>query len=632
MSSIRRVASLCLVFLGCASATANDAPDPDASWKQDWWLDKTAKVLRGGRGIGPGDAIEDLRRMPRDAVVRQFMATPDFEDTVIDFSFYFLGFKMNGLRSDDGVLTNALAYHPAVIEATRAALGGGDYFGALMRYRQPRYVEPLDASACTSDPTVPSADIRDAVRTQILGEIDKSIAGLQKSPPASKEEICNGLFGKDFDDINTFLGNCIPYTGQLFIAASFSPMFEREGCWATKDTAELTAHVQEMRGHIVDLLDFLETLADGKYAPKSVTEFRTIDAPALGFGKEYDDVALTADGFFTAAPLSSTNYNRKRAAYVLSRYFCDDLTPVGVAVDPKQHATDADRHASDPQCQSCHYKLDPMAGFFKDWGAYGVYSPPDPSLGFKTAGETGIAKGFLFDDRTFFSPDEQAKYRNSWLDTTGERTWNVGYIRSATDTSRNSYGIELEDLFSIINEAPEVKSCMVRRMWSYFVGEGQVVDPAYLAQLAQDFTQREKESPGTAFQETIAKILLSRTFAEPALVSTECYDFASGAPRADAPPCAVSSILDRSCVTCHTAGHVSGLDLSRWVKAPDGTFAFPDVVNGAPVARGDTFARLRDRLTTTDPARRMPPAAYMSDLDRVALVRWIDSQQTPVQP
>ncbi len=63
---------------------------------------------------------------------------------------------------------------------------------------------------------------------------------------------------------------------------------------------------------------------------------------------------------------SSTNYNRKRAAYVLKRFFCDDLNPVGFE-DPAEHIGGA--HGSQTSCYACHYKLDPMAGFFRNHGA-----------------------------------------------------------------------------------------------------------------------------------------------------------------------------------------------------------------------------------------------------------------------
>jgi hypothetical protein len=631
--------ALAVAPTGCHSESSDgaDAQAP-STWPEDFWIDKAARTLRAGRGVGRDDSLDELRAMPRDAVVRRFMAAPEFADTVLDFTLYFLGFKMNALRDEHGELSHSLAYYPAALAATQAAIGGGDWFRTLVRMRQPRYVEPLDAPGAAVDGAT-NSEIRALLRKQEMAKVDAAIASLQAKPPASSKAVCASLYGKDFDDILVALYNGFPFTGQLAIAAAFSPSMSGLGCNPNASPSDMLAHVTKLRDNLNALLDFLETLApENGYAPKMVAEFRTIDPAKFGLGAEYDDQQFTTDGVYYAAINSSTNYNRKRASYVLARYFCDDLTPVGVAIDPKAHVA-GDRHASDPACQACHYKLDPMAGFFKDYGAYGMYMPP-PGAGVSATLSAnrglGIAGAqrprtidFFFDDRVTLDAGAQTKYRDAWRDASGAREWNVGYVRSSTDASRNTYGLELEDLFRIIAEAPEVKSCVVRRLFAYLVGEGQVVDPAFLGELADTFSAAEDATPATAFQDIMARIVLSRTFSEPYVVASECYDFGGdGAPPKDAPPCAVSSILQTSCVGCHTAGHVSGLDLGHWVAMADG-FGFPHVVNGAQVPRGETFARIRDRLTTTDPARRMPPGAYMSDLDRAALVRWTDSLQGP---
>src|SRR5213075_2959878 len=85
-------------------------------------------------------------------------------------------------------------------------------------------------------------------------------------------------------------------------------------------------------------------------------------------------------GFWPTAPATSTNFQRKRASYVLKTYFCDDLTPLSIT--PAEEANDAgvadggdggapppDVHASNANCQACHYRLDPIGALFRNRGA-----------------------------------------------------------------------------------------------------------------------------------------------------------------------------------------------------------------------------------------------------------------------
>src|SRR5690606_6614086 len=101
-------------------------------------------------------------------------------------------------------------------------------------------------------------------------------------------------------------------------------------------------------------------------------DVRELDLEALGIEHRRDRMAL--GWFFDRLPNSSTNFNRKRANYALKRFFCDDLTPVNVVL-PDDHA--GGRHGTDPGCQACHYKLDPMAGFFRYHNGFGT-SSKDP--------------------------------------------------------------------------------------------------------------------------------------------------------------------------------------------------------------------------------------------------------------
>jgi hypothetical protein len=69
-----------------AQATADEA-----LWQKRWWIERTARILRGGYGLGPGDDINALLALPEEEIARRFMKDVRFGDTILDFNMYFLG-------------------------------------------------------------------------------------------------------------------------------------------------------------------------------------------------------------------------------------------------------------------------------------------------------------------------------------------------------------------------------------------------------------------------------------------------------------------------------------------------------------------------------------------------------------
>jgi hypothetical protein len=115
--------------------------------------------------------------------------------------------------------------------------------------------------------------------------------------------------------------------------------------------------------------------------------------------------------FFATLPSTSTNFHRKRAAYMLKTYFCDDLTPLEL---PQTEAGDggvADVHASNPSCQSCHYRLDPMGALFRNVGVRG-------------RDFTGHDR-IKFDDQITFTGEAFDSYESQWKNPDG--TFRAGY-------------------------------------------------------------------------------------------------------------------------------------------------------------------------------------------------------------
>jgi hypothetical protein len=343
------------------------------------------------------------------------------------------------------------------------------------------------------------------------------------------------------------------------------------------------------------------------YQPRTVLEFKPFDLGAFQMDR------WMAFGFeqSTALRNSSTNLNRKRGAYMLKRFFCDDLTPVGFEV-PKEHVSGA--HGSDTTCYNCHYKLDPMAGFFRTRGAYFF--------------DYATEEGLIFDD---LATVDREKYETAWrAPKSSTRSWNIGYIRSPRFEEHNLYGESVADLTGIVRSAPEAKRCLMRRLFEYFVAEDQTLDGGYLDEFTRTFEQEAAQNSSAAMKNAIVRILLSKTYHQANADPQQCYDFAPGGKHDGAPPCRVAFILQKNCAQCHGAGGngIANLDLTSWILAPDGrTHTFPHLDRDRKqMVPQDTLARMAERLSSTDPARRMPMQMVMDGRERQELFLWAQQE------
>jgi len=89
---------------------------------------------------------------------------------------------------------------------------------------------------------------------------------------------------------------------------------------------------------------------------------------------------LTRSAFLTAHAYSATSSPVRRGTFVLEQMICEDLTPPpGVSLEleePTETNTIRDRlagHASDPVCNACHSKIDPVGFAFEHYGALGEW-------------------------------------------------------------------------------------------------------------------------------------------------------------------------------------------------------------------------------------------------------------------
>lgn len=606
------------------------ASAPRDPWEERRWLDKAARLLRGGEGLGPHDDIGALLALPREAAVRRLMEDARFGDTILDFNLYFLGFKFNNVDVD-GAYDSKVFDFPNAVAAAQAMVNGGDYL-TLFDLEGPFYMPPLRTTP-VDDPPLDPKDAglsAEQLRRKAVGELRTVLADLValggRTNPAGVYGLCSAIMAvtlktdqwhqrviRAFDDWEGIVlsrGHVVDGPLDGLGGASWKECYNKKD-GKKPDVAVLREAAVTALARYDRAFAEIARFEPSRYRPRSVAEFKPVDLAAFG-AKKWISFGYEQG---MALPNSSTNANRRRGAYILKHYFCDDLTPVGVEA-PKMHvkATSAKGPIGEPGCQTCHYKLDPMAGFFRNYGSNFHDFSQDPFL--------------TFDDLAFA---DRTRYVAGWQSSPqSKRPWEVGYIRSSTNEALNSYGESIADLSAILRKAPETKQCLMRRLFEYSVAEDQAIDAAWLDGLTRQFETEAAVNSAQAMRNAIVRVVTSDAFMQRDADPRRCYDSASPAGASEAPPCRVAFILEKSCARCHDnvdAG-AGRLDLTTWKASPDGKahgFLHLDAQSN-PLSPRESLARLADRITSNDPAVRMPRGKSMSDRDRQELYRWAQEE------
>jgi len=595
----------------------------EALWQKRWWIEKTARILRGGYGLGPGDDINALLALPEEEIARRFMSDIRFGDMILDFNMYFLGFKLDDLKDDGAYKRGAFDFSNAVA-ATQALLTGGDYL-KLFDLEGPYFMPPLPL--VPDDPPAPAdAGLTlEALRLKAMDEVEAIFLALvergAKPVPPTAAAYCDDFekmiedspaihakLNRAFNDEDLFT---LMMRGRVLIEPlSIVARAHKQQC---ADQPKSRADVKMLNGAAWSAFDrYYRAVGEilkfepVRYRPRTVLEFKPFDLSILKMEK------WLAFGFeqSTALKNSSTNYNRRRGAYMLKHFFCDDLTPVGFD-DPQQHVGGA--HGSDTPCFGCHFKLDPMAGFFRDRGTYFYDYANERSL--------------TFDDGVDM---DREKYGSSWRAPKGSgREWNTGYVRSPRYEEHNDYGTTIEDLSRIIRKAPEAKRCLMKRLFEYLVAEEQTIEGGYLDELTQRFAKEAEVDSSAAMKNAIVRIMLGNSYRQVNADPRACYDHAPGAKLENAPPCRVAFVLQKNCSQCHGGPDGNaGLDLTSWIPAPDGkSRTFPHLDRDRKqIAPHDTLTRIAERLSATDPNIRMPKQMVMAAQERQELFLWVQEE------
>ncbi len=576
------------------------------------WAAKASLLLRGQTELSPDvDDFEQLKKMSKEEITNMYLQGEPFYKTVADFSLYYIGFRQDNLFAED-MPTETLLEFPQAITSAQSLSQDRSFF-ELFNLRHGLYTLPFDdfsPEAFTEiqlpppSATLPLSTQRDIFYDQTLLLFEKSIQLSDEELLIEYPRLCaismsfQGFFTSGPISLFRLLG--IPYLNV------YSPLKDQTlgFIYCDQSTTPQLADLPFYRDFFKSFVPFLQSLkslsrdfSKEKYQIDSLTDLQRLP-------EEIFESQLTYQKFLiaTTLPNSSTNRNRRRSAYILKHFFCDDLTPINVEA-PSGHT---DVHGQNPSCYACHYKLDPMAGFFKDLGTF-----------FNDFSESDT---ITFDDNKTVDRKDYQKY---WLKPNSNDEWNIGYIQSTQFNDLNLYGENLEDLHQILKTSPEVKKCFVKKALEYATDTSQVFDPGFIDDLTKKFIEQEQTSPREAFKNLFRQIALSKTFQKNNRDPDLCYDLKPGAVSKGRPPCEVASVLEVHCVKCHNnVAGVSGLDLSRWITLNNGTMGFPHKHNHKQLSHEESFRLITERLTTTDAKKRMPPAD-MNPVARQNLYKWL---------
>lgn len=550
------------------------------------------------------------------------MQDPAFMDTVLDFNLYFIGQKLPELYKldADGHRTYDFRVHmnPQAVTSAREAFTGGDYLKVLS-WDHPMYMSrnnnPADMVGIIKydeeekDPIDPKASFEAqrqkvlsfhlARHKRLLDWIQSQGAGLER------RQLC-----RKFYEILTPISEQAPFiranVSQMLFAVIIDWMEPIEKYCRAKDApyADPTPLVQEFTDRVARIFERASLFDPENYKVTHLLQLAPIGKNLHGLTR--DKTVFNTNLYFDLRN-SSTNFNRKRGAFVLSNYFCDDLTPIAFNA-PNEHAQG--KHGSDAACYACHYRLDPISGFFRSLG----------SIGRSFEGEDTIR----FDDGARIP---YSQYVANWTTTDPARPLRVGFIRSDKNHALNDYGDRFSDLERIIGRSPEVRACIVKKLSRYFLGENLLLSGGTLASLIDGFEKESKINSSMALKNTIKRLLKTNSFTQRDPDPTQCYDFAPGEDPLTQPPCKISHVLRQNCVMCHSSTEDSGgLDLSRWVKI-QGEWTFPHVEGQAtPVSRKATLTRMQQRVSTQDPKLQMPLGKHMAPEARRDIYLWIEQE------
>lgn len=584
------------------------------------WLEKVVAALRAGEGIGPDDDVDAMLAKSDTEIVDDLFADTRFGDTALSFNLYFLGRSVNKLKSknpgqDSYTYDSGAFASPQALASAQAVVNNGDFFELFSR--EPALISnPLGKPRDTIGVVMSDTEIRKKIKDETAQLFIEVLAAFQPpvaGDPLVKDAGCNALSSNLYKVSQALEEFGFSYELANTIAQKWTnPLigYDPPGACDKVDISvqEIVTKTQSLRDSVMSMM------ADMISAPTNVSIKGVKDLMVLSYdapeGAGTLSEPLTTMGFWNNLKNSSTNFNRKRSAYVLRTYFCDDLTPINVEI-PASHAGNA--HASDPACLACHYKLDPMAGLFRYNGQNGA--------------DYKAAASYVFDDFKSIADQEYTDFLGNWKNEQGG--WKVGYYVGLNKPHSRWKGDQLSDLWEFFKQSKEVKQCLVRRMAEYFMGPDQVYDAGWLDEISKNL-KPGIDSSGQ-FKAVVKSLVTSNTFKQADPLAGKCYDYDSASAVGNAEetaPCEIAYLIKKRCAGCHGDASDLGVDFTTWKKLDDGNYGFVHLNENrdAQLSKTASLKLILERITSTDSAFKMPQGGAMTELEKQTLYKWLDKE------
>lgn len=525
---------LSLLITNCGSKK-NKAPPSNNSYQLDLeqgllskqeWTEKAARFFLNGSSLSE-DELALIKNLPEDQILQRLLGDIRFSATALNFALQYLGFRDEKYKHLPGETmasfeNSALELPNAINAAIEMTKENGNFFKifeeadtSLLLPIRPINIRRL----MPEEKNLSHEELVDLAFVGMIEKIETFIGGSIKSED-DKKKLC-GLDESFFTEFYRRSGISFDLLNRIITGPpGILPIFIYCNNGETTPSENLVADQKKNYDRLPEIILILKRMGPKDYFIKTVLDIRPLPE-IFQRNPETPSTGHLPQEMWFKLPNSSTNLNRKRGAYALKRFFCDDLNPIGTLMP--EHPDASNRHASDPSCQACHYKLDPMAGFFRYRGGFGDKINPE------------------VEDTVRFSDGASAdlsSYLSEWQ--TKDGSWNVAYVRSASDASKNSYSKNpdpgLADLFSLVRETPEGKQCFAKTAARFVLGSEVGIDPEYIDLLASNFSSNEAQSSAHALRQLFSSLVQSRSFKTRDLVPGECYDFASGEQEANRPP------------------------------------------------------------------------------------------------
>jgi len=597
-------------FIICNSYTSGQAQTP---WERKAWVAKSVRTLWGSNYSLSRAELESLSRKSDSEFLTEIIENSRTAEFLVRFNLLWMG--LNPDQSPDRFAPKYFSQSlmnlaPGAFYSAKEFLKNGDYF-VIFNTIQPLYLSPLNERPFPANLS-PEKLTEERLKTfqNIRDIFQATLVGLKSGLPPP------GDYCKNFETLQegTFSLRAFvpPAIFEEYNRSAHRVAFLRARCpdQNFKVDEKFIKRFEDVQNRNLSFLKSLEAFEYSLgYKVEKLSDLKELDLGPLQFTHRFFSSLI---GY--AIQNNTGNYNRTRAKYVLTKFFCDELFE-NVIPDHEDFALVNHRHlrslsdVSSPACMSCHFRLDPMAGFFKDLG-----------FRFQPFGGQTID----LDDGNRI--DRQI-YQTVWKSSlnTG-RTWDIGYRRSLNESSNNFWGEKISDLEAILKSAPEVKTCLTQKLYKHLVGENQLVDAAFIKELADEFKKVPGPNSSIALKSIIRRILASQAFKNLNPDPRFCYDRPESSS-SNFMPCEMTEVFQRNCVSCH-ASTSKGIQLSSLLKDTNGKHYFIHLdERGYQLPREASFRGILERLNSQNSEFLMPPPSrHLNFKDKKKLEDWLNKE------